>query len=135
MIEKPLIIIIFVYCASFSTLAGQYLVGDVLGITITNPEGVEIKSNLLAILDIDNLNQITSTIADSESQTNSSLAPIENAFNIGMFVGWELLGLLTGTYIFNFLLLMGIPSIVIGGMLLVYFIMVARTIIAYIRGV
>lgn len=135
MIEKPLFIIICVYLVSFSTLAGQYLVGDVLGITITNGDGVEIKSNLLVIMDIDNLNAITAEIANSQSQTNSTLAPIENAFNIGMYVAWDLLMLLTGTYIFNFLLLMGVPSIIIVGMMAVYFILVARTIIAYVRGV
>lgn len=135
MIEKPMFIVITVYCISLMTLAGQYLIGDVFGLTLRNPDGVEIRSNLLAILDPDELNQITAAMAGAESQTNSTLAPIENAFNIGLFVGWELLTILTGTYIFNFLLLMGVPSIVIGGMLLVYFIMVGRTIIALVRGV
>lgn len=86
-------------------------------------------------MDPDQLNQITAAMAGAESQINSTLVPIENAFNIGLFVGWELLTILTGTYIFNFLLLMGVPSIIIAGLLLVYFIMVGRTIIALIRGV
>ena len=96
---------------------------------------MEIKSNLLAILDLDSLNEITADMAAAQGQENATLSPVENAFNIGMFVGWELLQILTGTYIFNFMYLMGVPAIIIGGILLVYFIMVGRTIIAYIRGV
>lgn len=135
MIEKPMFIVITVYMISFMVLAGQYLVGDVFGITIRNGDGVEVKSNLLAILDIDTLNQIEADMAAAQNQTNSTLSPIENAFGIGLFVGWELLTVLTGTYIFNFLLLMGVPAIIVAGLLLVYFIMVGRTIIALIRGV
>lgn len=134
MIEKPLFIIICAYLVSFSVLTAQWF-ADQYDITLTNYQGVEIKSNLLEILDLDNLNTITASMAGAQAEENATLSPVENAFNIGMFVGWELLGILTGTYIFNFLYLMGVPAIVIGGILLVYFIMVGRTIIAYIRGV
>lgn len=134
MIEKPLFIIICTYLVSFSVLTAQWF-ADQYDITLTNYQGVEIKSNLLDILDLDNLNTITADMAAAQGQENGTLSPVENAFNIGMFVGWELLGILTGTYIFNFMYLMGVPAIVIGGILLVYFIMVGRTIIAYIRGV
>jgi hypothetical protein len=134
MIEKPLFMIIVAYIAGFSVLAAQWY-ADMFDITLVNAEGVEIKSNLLAILDPDTLNALESSMAGAQSKSNSTLSAIENAYNIGLAIGWDLLTLLTGTYIFNFLLLMGVPAIIIAGLLFVYFIMVGRTIIAYIRGI
>lgn len=134
-IEKPLFIVICVYCVSFSVLAGQYFVGDVLGMEITNWEGAPVQSTILALIDMNELNTITGDFANAESQSNSTLAPIENAFNIGLNVGWEILTLLTGTYIFNFIYFMGVPWYFVAGMAIVYFMMLGRTIIAYIRGV
>lgn len=136
MIEKPLYILITTYCVSFAVLSGQYFVGDVLGMTITNWEGAPVQSTLLALIDMDELNQITADFANAESQSNSTLAPIENAFNIGLGVAWEILTLLTGTYIFNFMYFMGVPWYFIAGtMAITYFLMLGRTIIAYVRGI
>ena len=59
MIEKSLIIITFMYAVSFSMLAGQYVLGDVFGVTITNFEGAEIKSNLLDVISTGTLNSVT----------------------------------------------------------------------------
>lgn len=120
---------------SFSVIAGQYFINEVFDITITNWEGAPVQSTIIALIDMNELNTITGDFANAESQSNSTLAPIENAFNIGLAVGWEILTLLTGTYIFNFIYFMGVPWYFVAGMAIVYFMMLGRTIIAYIRGV
>ncbi len=48
---------------------------------------------------------------------------------------WELIQLLTGTYIFGFLYLLGVPLIFVTILVVVYFALLARAIVGYIRGV
>lgn len=137
MIEKPLIILIFMYAVSFSALGGQYLLGDTMGITLTSWNGVPIKSSILEFLNQDTLNEVTQNIANVNSTYNSTLDAVENSFEIGINMGFELLTLLTGTYIFNLVYLMLGPdsAIFIAGFVILYAIMLGRTIIAYVRGV
>jgi len=47
MIDKPLFIIICAYSISFMVFVGQFVIGDVFGLTLTNWKGDEIKSELL----------------------------------------------------------------------------------------
>ena len=130
MIEKALIIIVFMYCTSFSMLAGQYMIGDVYGITITNFEGVEMRSNILDVINSGNLNTVTgslNTINGTQVEENPILAA-------GGLVA-DIILLLTGTYIFNILLFFGVPTIFIAGMVVIYSLMLFRTLIGYLRGV
>ena len=119
------------YAVSFMTLTGQYVIGDVLGITLKNSNGVEIKSELLNTINTDTLNSVTSSIANGDY----TLVDVASAFVKAGGVLIELLSLLTGTYIFNVLYLLGIPLIAIGGMIILYVILLGRTIIALIRGI
>ena len=130
MIEKALIIIVFMYCTSFSMLAGQFMIGDVYGIPIVNFEGVEMRSNILDVINTGNLNTVTGSL-NSLNQTTITDNPIVAA---GGLV-WDIVTLLTGTYIFNMLLFFGVPPIFIGGMVVIYSLMLFRTLIGYLRGV
>ena len=123
------------YAVSFSLLAGQYVIGDILGLTIETSNGTPIRSNILSIIHQDTLNTITSNIANVNNTRNTTLDAVTQSFELGLNIGFELLTLLTGTYIFNFLYLMGIPVIFIAGMVVLYVIMLGRAIIAYLRGV
>lgn len=122
-------IVIFMYAVSFSLLGGQYVM-DVFGITMTNYEGVPIHSNLLAIVDTDNLNSVTNQL----NQINGTEAEVDP---VGVAAGLvvEVLQLMTGTYIFNLLFLFGVPDIFIYGLVTLYAIMLFRTLIAYLRGI
>ena len=135
MIEKSLVIIIFMYAAGFSMLTAQYVLGDVYHVTMRNLDGDPIQSSVLSIIDTDNLNAVTLAIADATDSENSTLDAIENAFQLGYNVGKELLFLMTGTYIFNILYLFGIPPIFIAGIVVIYLFILGRTLIAYVRGV
>lgn len=135
MIEKPLMIIIFMYAVSFSLLTGQYVLGDVFGITLVNYQGTEIRSAILDSIKQDTLNEVTSNIANVNSTRNMTLDAVAQSFDIGLRIGFELLTILTGTYLFNVLYLLGVPPIMIAGFVVIYAIMVGRAIIAYVRGV
>lgn len=134
MIEKSLFIIVVIYCVSFSLIIGQYIFGDVYGITLRAYDGTPIRSPLLNIIDMDNLNAITSNIVNANATQSGILQGIELAFQVGYYVAWELLLILTGTYIFNFLALMGVPGIVIGPLIILYVLLLGRAIVGYIRG-
>lgn len=137
MSEKAMVVIIFMYATSFSLLAAQYVLGDVFGTTLTSPvTGAPLKSNLIGangtggIISISTINQQQQNIT-SITRNNTVTNPIGTAAG----QAWELLQILTGTYIFNVLSLLGIPSIFISGLVVLYVILLARAIIAYIRGI
>ena len=130
MIEKPLMVIIFMYAMSFSFLGIQFVLGDVFGVTMTNYEGAEIRSNLLDIVDEPNINNVTGNL-NSLNQTTIENNPVTGAAELV----WDVLTLLTGTYIFNVLSLLGVPDIIIAGMVVIYAIMLFRTLVAYLRGI
>lgn len=142
MIEKPLIIIIFMYFAGFCLVGVQYLYADVLGITLVNEDGIELRSTVLDILDMPNVNSVALNIANATDAENSTLSAIDNAFQVGYNVakiyvgsGVDIAMLLTGTYIFNLVYWVGVPTIFIVPMVVIYMFMLGRTLIAYIRGV
>ena len=123
------------YAASFSILGIQYVLADAFNFTLKNSEGVELKSSILDFINQDTLNQVTGEIATVNSTYNSTLDAVENSFNIGINIAFDLLTLLTGTYIFNVLWLLGVPPIFIAGMIILYALLLGRAIIAYVRGV
>ena len=130
MIEKSIMIIIFMYAASFGMLGAQYVLGDVFGIVLTNFEGVPIQSSILNQTNINAINSVTGNLGNL-NQTTIEVNPITAAAELV----WDMLTLLTGTYIFNVLQLLGVPDIFIAGMVIIYAFMLFRTLIAYLRGV
>lgn len=134
MIEKPLMIIIFMYSIGFGIVIVQYLYADVINQRLVI-NGVDLTSNIITISKINDINTMSTNIKNAPTQTNSSLTAIENAYNIAIKIGLELLMLLTGTYIFNILYLLGIPVIVIVPFVIIYVFMLGRTLIAYLRGI
>lgn len=116
-------------------LAGQYLFADPFGREVTNFNGVTIKDEVLGFLNMSSVNEITSEVADAESLSNSTLDAVEDAFNVGIQIGFLGLQIMTGTFIFNLLYLLGIPAIVIAGMVVIYAFLLVDAIIARIRGI
>ncbi len=130
MIEKALIVIIFMYSMSFSMIGTQYILGDQFGITMTSMSGVPIKSNLLSITDIDTLNIIGANVTGTNAttiRTNPVVAAAE--------IAYELFLLITGTYIFNMLLLFDVPVVFVAGLILIYVLLMIRAVVGYLRGV
>ena len=130
MIEKALIIIIFMYSTSFGLLAAQFLWADMVGITLVNQENIAIGSSVESIIHLDQINTSTSAVVNM-NKTATIADPIATAANMT----WEILQILTGTYIFSILALFGIPSIVIAGLVIIYSMLLFRALIGYLRGI
>tara|TARA_Y100001951_G_scaffold9043_1_gene5674 strand:- start:395 stop:787 length:393 start_codon:yes stop_codon:yes gene_type:complete len=130
MIEKSLYIMIFMYATSFGLLGGQFLMGDIIGIELKDINGNPLKSSILDTINVDTLGTSAQNVIGT-NQTAVTTDPITAAAGIA----WELIQLMTGTYIFNIAYLMGVPLIIIAGITLLYIILLMRTIIAYLRGV
>jgi hypothetical protein len=130
MIEKSLYIMIFMYSISFSILGAQFIVGDVMGVEMTDINGDPLKSSILTTIQVDQLNTSAQNVIGT-NQTSIVSDPITAAAGIA----WELILLMTGTYVFQIAYLLGIPSILVAGMVLLYIILLMRTIIAYLRGI
>lgn len=130
MIEKSIMVIIFMYAASFGLLGAELIFANSFGITLVNFEGVEIHNNLLDIIDEGNLNTIT-----GELNTINGTAIEENPITEAAKYVVIVFQLLTGTYVFDLLALLGVPQLIISGMVVIYSIMLFRTLIAYLRGV
>ena len=128
--HKAIIIILFMYSFSFSALGVQYMYADVLGINMENFEGVEMKSEILEYIDMPSVNTASTNILG----TNST-SVINNPVTAAAGIAWEIIQLMAGTYVFNLLALFGLPSIIIVGISVLYIILLAFTIVSYIRGV
>ena len=136
MIEKALMIIIFMYCVSFSIAGGQYVLADIFGITLVNFEGVPIQSHIVGLLNQGQLNTVQENIVAGNFTANSTFYDkIETFTTAAAYVAWELILLLSGTYIFNFMYLMGVPLYFVAAFVLLYGILLARAIIGYVRGI
>lgn len=107
--EKALIAIIFMYATSFSLFGAQYIIGDVLHITILGPNGQPVKSSLLTITN--NASQFNS-ITLNGTQTARPVSSTD-ALTKAAQAGFELFQLFTGTYIFNLLIFFGVPFVYI----------------------
>ncbi len=121
---------IFMYSISFSILGAQFIVGDVMGVEMTDINGDPLKSSILTTIQVDQLNTSAQNVIGT-NQTSIVSDPITAAAGIA----WELILLMTGTYVFQIAYLLGIPSILVAGMVLLYIILLMRTIIAYLRGI
>lgn len=121
---------IFMYSISFSILGAQFIVGDIMGVEMTDINGDPLKSSILTTIQVDQLNTSAQNVIGT-NQTSIVSDPITAAAGIA----WELILLMTGTYVFQIAYLLGIPSILVAGMVLLYIILLMRTIIAYLRGI
>lgn len=136
MIDKALMIIIFMYAVGFSMLGIQYTLADTFGITMTNMEGTPIKSALHGFIKDDEINERTQNIVSANFQGNSTYFDKVETFTTGAaFVAWELVTLMTGTYIFYIMFLFGVPEIFVLVFVTLYVLLLARAILGYVRGI
>jgi len=143
MYEKALFITIALYALSFSVLAVQFLILDPYGITLTNFNGDELKNPVTTSINQFTLNATFVNFTKSDYTIVDQAAAFLKAG--GVLV--QLLAIMTGTYIFQVVFLMiggGGPCcdssdtaayLIVGGLFAVYWLLVGRAIIAYIRGI
>ena len=137
LIDKSFFVIIFLYSTGFGLLAAQYVFADAFGITLTNFNGVPICSRLIPktcelekIVKIENINIYTQNVTSTQRST-----VVNNPLTAAAGFAWEILLLITGTYVFNIMHLLGVPDLIIAGLVAVYFILMIRTGIGILRGI
>ena len=136
MMEKALMIIMFMYCSSFGLLTAQYIIGDVVGEELRAPDGTPILPDIRGVIDIDTINDVTYNITTGTYTANTTYYDkIETFSTAAASIAWLMVQLFSGTYIFNILALFGIPPILITCFVILYVFLLARAILAYIRGV
>ena len=136
--NKAVIIWIFMFTFGAMGLVAQYT-ADTIGYTIKNFDGVPLKSNILSVIDLNAINQRTVNIVEANFTGNTTITGNYNRIEVpevaGAFVAWEMIQLITGTYIFQLLILFGVPTIMVAPMAIVYVLLLAIFIWTSIRGI
>ena len=130
MMEKSLIIIIFMYASSIGLLATQWALGDVFHITMTDTNGHPLNPQLITNTNISSLNVFAGNVTGTSVEK-----VILNVVGIVGGFAWALVQLLTGTTIFNVLLLFGVPPIAVYGISALYILLLMRMVLGYVRGI
>lgn len=135
MINKSIYVIMFMICINGGILIVQYTIADVYGMELVNHEGISYKSRIMDSLGMSQINSISADILNqgdaSEHEFNRMIDSTVNA----TYIVWELVTLLSGTYVFYILVHFGVPEFVVGIMMIPYTILLVRTVVGLVRGV
>ena len=138
MIDKALIIVFVFYALGFMIIGLEYSVNQVYHVEMVSPltgEPME-TSSIVGYLQNSEFNAQTEQIVTANFTTNSTFYSKVETFTTGAaYVAWELIGLMTGTYIFNIMLQMGVPAWFVTAFVALYILLLARAIIGYVRGI
>jgi hypothetical protein len=127
-------IIIFMYCCSFSLLGVQVML-DSYGINLVGVNGDDVSSEVTDFIDITHINEQSANATSTNVEDNRSFLTYNPITQAAALV-YNLFLILTGTYIFNVLYyVLGIHPIWISGIVILYVFMLMRTIIGYLRGI
>ena len=133
--SKAPLIWMFMIFVSGSALTVQFVLGDIFGVTFETPDGDPIKSNILSIIDINDINTRELNIINANFTENTTdYNRVENSAVASAYVAWEALQLVSGTYIFQLLILFGMPEILVAFMVIVYVFLLGYFIWTAVRG-
>lgn len=155
MIDKALIIVIVMYSLGLMIIGFELTIGQQYGIPLLgfvtdnneflsddvtpNPnfgQRIVLNSAIVGFLQESEFNAYTDNITSANFTSNSTFYDrVETGITGGVFVAWELLQLMTGTYIFNILLLFGVPSWLVTLFVTIYILLLARAIVGYVKGI
>ena len=131
--------IVFVfYALGFMMVGMEYSVNQVYHVNMVSPlTGADMPaSSIVGYLAADSFNESTGEIITANFTTNSTFYSKVETFTTGAaYVAWELIGLMTGTYIFQMMLIMGVPLWFVTAFIALYILLLARAIIGYVRGI
>jgi hypothetical protein len=126
------------YALGFMLIGMEYSVNQVYHIAMVSPiTGEEMETSaIVGYLQTAEFNEATDNITSANYTANSTFYSKIETFTTGAaFVGWELIGLMSGTYVFNIMLQMGIPLWFVTAFIALYILLLARAIIGYVRGI
>lgn len=138
------------YTASFCLLGTQYIFGDILNIDMatlvdvydpvtgdTTPAGTPMKSYLIGFINTGTIDSVADRVTTGD-YTNSDVSFVDRFISfavIAAYIAWDVITLLSGTYIFNLVFMMGIPYVFVFGFVVIYVLTVMRAAVTLIRGV
>jgi hypothetical protein len=126
------------YALGFMIVGMEYSVTQVYHVEMISPiTGAAMPASaIVGYLQQTEFNEQTDEIVTANFTTNSTFYSKVETFTTGAaYVAWELIGLMTGTYIFNMMLIMGIPAWFVTAFIALYILLLARAIIGYVRGI
>ena len=133
--DLALYMVIVMYTLSLMFVGFEYTFSQLAGVELTSPvTGEPMGSLVVGYLQEAELNDRSSAIVSANFTTNSTFYDrVETSITGAAFVAWELIQLLSGTYIFNVLQLLGVPIWLINTIITVYILLLARLIVGYIQ--
>lgn len=114
---KSLIIIVVMYALSIMLLVGQWTIADVFGITLTDFYGNPLKGTTLSLVNTGAINTFQGNVTNA-----TPLQLVVNVVSTTSNYLWQLIQILTGTLIFNVLYYLGVPAIMVNGLVIMYLI-------------
>jgi len=143
--DVALKVVILMYSLTISVLGGQYVAADVVGIDLTNTwtdsdgdgnaDNIPLKAHLLTLIDTDAINEHEANIVSGNFTGNTTYYNRVETFTTGgAFDVWELIQIISGTYIFNFAYLMGMPLIFVTLFVIIYGLLLGRAAVGYLLG-
>jgi len=137
MMDKSIMIIIFMYAASISFLTVEYMFVDVFHITVTNYNGQELTGGLVTnFMDLETFDAVSGAIVNGTFNQNTTFYnKVETYATAGAAVAWNFVTLLSGLYIFNLVIFLGVPLPFVIGIAILYVFLLARTIIGLLQRV
>lgn len=135
MIDKSIMIIIFMYGASISFLTIEYVMIDVFHIEVTNYAGQQLTGAFVTTqLNLEAFNSISQEISNGTFNQNTTFYnKVETYATAGAAIAWNFVSLLTGLYVFNLLTFLGVPLPFVIGIAILYVFLLARTIIGLLQ--
>lgn len=118
---------------SIGIAVAQFVYADAYGITLVDFQGKPLKDIIQQITNIGTINTLVGE-ANTLNSTNIGGNPLGVASGIAS-LAVTLVELVTGTYVFDILYHLGVPTIFVVGMIILYVALLARAILGWIRGV
>ena len=135
--DKALYIVIFFYAAGIMMVGIEYTAGQIVHVEMISPlTGEPVNTAIVGYLQLGDFDVRTENIVTGNYTANSTFFDKIETFTTGAaFVAWELIGLMTGTFIFHIMLLFGVPVWMVTMFILLYVLLLARAIIGYVQRV
>lgn len=135
MIDKALMIIIVMYATSIAFLTVEYTIVDVMHVEVTNYRGETLNGTLVETwMNMEVFNEQSQLIINGTfNQNTTDYNRVETSITAAAAVAWNLIILLTGTQIFALMYFFGVPTPLVGGMVILYMFLLARGIFGYLN--
>ena len=144
MLDKSLYIMLFMWIITFSMLGVQYMAGDIMGQEIT----IQCTDSILAdcasiygepvkpyLLNWSTEASLNTVLARAVTGNYTGVDKFLDFAVAAAYAAWDLIKLVSGVYVFSMLYYIGMPSIMVIGIGLIFLILLLRSVFGWIRGV